>query len=130
MLQAAPRVKPTLAHHQTQAFSTPLLPCLTTSSLSVQPARRYTETTTTLVIEEGTISPGFTGKYITEHLNTHPECSGPTPFTFAISRQSRENLGLRGEFGLGDGVGILVDLGTAHQLRLLLPKVCKWPWTD
>jgi len=35
---------------------------------------------------------GFTGKYITEYLNFHPERSGPTPFTFAIAGRSEKKL--------------------------------------
>jgi hypothetical protein len=36
------------------------------TSFSVQPVRKIAETTTTPVIEEGTIPSGFTGKYIAD----------------------------------------------------------------
>ena len=68
-----------------------------------------TKTTTILVTEEGTIAPGFTGKYIAEYLNSHPQRSGSTPFTFAIAGRSQKKLEeLKRELKLGDEVGVLV----------------------
>jgi len=60
-----------------------------------------------------TIVPGFTGKYIAEYLNSHPERSGPTPFTFAIAGRSQKKLeDVRRELKLGPEVGLLVvDVG-------------------
>ena len=55
------------------------------------------------------ISPGFTGKYITEYLNSHPQRSGSTPFTFAIAGRSQEKLNeIKRELKLGHEVGILI----------------------
>ena len=56
-----------------------------------------------------TISPGFTVKYNAEYLNSHPERSGPTPFTFAIAGWSQDKLeGLERELKFGDEVGLIV----------------------
>lgn len=56
-----------------------------------------------------TIASGFTGKYIAEYLNSHPEHSGPAPFTFAIAGRSQKKLEeLKRELELGDEVGLLV----------------------
>lgn len=56
---------------------------------------------------------GFTGKHIAEYLNSHPQHSGPTPFTFAIAGRSQKKLeGLKEELKLGQQVGLLVvDVG-------------------
>ena len=55
------------------------------------------------------VAPGFTGKYIAEYLNSHPERSSPTPFTFAIAGRSQDKLeGLKRELKLGDEVGLIV----------------------
>lgn len=79
------------------------------SSFSAQPVRNTTETTTIPVTKEGTIATGFTGKYITEYLNSHPERTGPTPYTFVIAGRSRKKLEeLKRELKLSDEVGILV----------------------
>jgi short subunit dehydrogenase-like uncharacterized protein len=55
------------------------------------------------------MSPGFTGKYITEYLNSHPERSGPTPFTFAIAGRSQKKLEeIKRVLKLGHEVGVFV----------------------
>ena len=55
------------------------------------------------------IVPGFTGKYITEYLNSHPEHSGPTPFTFAIAGRSQKKLEeLKEGLKIGHEVGVFV----------------------
>ena len=56
---------------------------------------------------------GFTGKYIAEYLRSHPQRSGPTPFTFAIAGRSQSKLeDVKRELKLGNEVGLLVvDVG-------------------
>jgi len=75
---------------------------------------------------------GFTGKYITEYLNSHPEHSGPTPFTFAIAGRSEKKLeALKRELKLDDEVGIIVadtgDYGSVEaavtQTRVVINTV-------
>lgn len=52
---------------------------------------------------------GFTGKYIAEYLNSHPQRSGPTPFTFAIAGRSQKKLEeVKRELKLDNDVGLLV----------------------
>ena len=56
---------------------------------------------------------GFTGKYVAEYLHSHPQRSGPTPFTFAIAGRSQKKLEeVKRELKLGQQVGFLVvDVG-------------------
>ena len=56
---------------------------------------------------------GFTGKYVAEYLNSHPQRSGPTPFTFAIAGRSKNKLEkVKRELRLSHEVGLLVvDVG-------------------
>jgi short subunit dehydrogenase-like uncharacterized protein len=64
-------------------------------------------------LKEVTIVPGFTGKYITEYLNSHPQRSSPTPFTFAIAGRSKSKLEeVKKGLKLSHEVGLLVvDVG-------------------
>ena len=56
---------------------------------------------------------GFTGKYVAEYLHSHPQRSGPNPFTFAIAGRSKKKLeDVKKELKLSHQVGLLVvDVG-------------------
>jgi short subunit dehydrogenase-like uncharacterized protein len=55
------------------------------------------------------IVTGFTGKYVAKYLQSHPQRSGPGPFTFAIAGRSQSKLEeVKRELGLGNEVGFLV----------------------
>ena len=87
----------------------PLRQCPTTSSSSVQPVRKPLTPRSHRPLKRVTIVPGFTGKYITEYLDSHPERSRPTPFTFAIAGRSQKKLeDLKRELKLDDEIGILI----------------------
>jgi len=75
-----------------------------------------------------TISPGFTRKYNAEYLNSHPERSGPTPFTFAIAGWSQDKLeGLKTKLKLGDEVGlIVVNVGDYASVEAAIIQTGLW----
>ena len=71
-----------------------------------------------------TLVLGFTGKYIAEYLNSHPERSGPTPFTFAIAGRSQKKLEeLKGELKLDHEVGIFtIDVGDYASVEAVVTR--------
>ena len=62
-----------------------------------------------MLLKRTVIVSGFTGKYIAEYLNSHPERLGSIPFTFAIAGRSQKKLEeVKRELKLGHEVGVLV----------------------
>ena len=75
----------------------------------MQPVRKPPTPQRLKSLKRVAIIPGFTGKYITEYLNSHPERSGPTPFTFSIAGRSQTKLDeLKRRLGVGREVGVIV----------------------
>ena len=77
-----------------------------------------------MLLKRTVIVSGFTGKYIAEYLNSHPERSGLTPFTFAIAGRSQKKLeGVKRELKLGREVGILVvDVGDYASVEAAITR--------
>ena len=76
------------------------------------------------MLKRVTIILGFTGKYIAEYLNSHPERSGPTPFTFAIAGRSQKKLEeLKRELKLDHEVGVFViDIGDYASVEAVVTQ--------
>ena len=110
------------------------------SLLSAQPVCKVAGVVRTQISKENSNFTGFTGKYIAEYLNLHPQRSSPTPFTFAIAGRSQKKLEeLKRELKLGHEVGLLViDIGdyasveaAVNQTKVVINAVGPfWKYAD